>query len=116
MQARKRVIWAILWQMMKIRHGLHIALLEVRRETVHILVIRQNRFSFRTKEIVVPDANQRQQDRQVFLGRRGGEMLVHRVCARKQFNEVINKVELEGKYVPHFKPGKELRDRANIYG
>ncbi|MFH0405824.1 integration host factor subunit beta, partial [Klebsiella quasipneumoniae] len=23
--------------------------------------------------------------------------------------------ELEGKYVPHFKPGKELRDRANIY-
>ncbi|MCE9513845.1 integration host factor subunit beta, partial [Escherichia coli] len=21
-----------------------------------------------------------------------------------------------GKYVPHFKPGKELRDRANIYG
>ncbi len=39
--------------------GLHIALLEVRRETVHILVIRQNRFSFRAKEIVVPDANQR---------------------------------------------------------
>lgn len=27
-----------------------------------------------------------------------------------------DKVELEGKYVPHFKPGKELRDRANIYG
>ena len=25
-------------------------------------------------------------------------------------------VELDGKYVPHFKPGKELRDRANIYG
>ncbi|MGS3064387.1 integration host factor subunit beta, partial [Escherichia coli] len=23
---------------------------------------------------------------------------------------------LEGKYVPHFKPGKELRDRAKIYG
>ena len=23
------------------------------------------------------------------------------------------KVELPGKYVPHFKPGKELRDRAN---
>jgi integration host factor subunit beta len=27
-----------------------------------------------------------------------------------------DKVDLEGKYVPHFKPGKELRDRANIYG
>ncbi|HEY7864591.1 MAG TPA: HU family DNA-binding protein, partial [Psychromonas sp.] len=22
-------------------------------------------------------------------------------------------VELEGKYVPHFKPGKEMRDRVN---
>lgn len=27
-----------------------------------------------------------------------------------------DKVKLDGKYVPHFKPGKELRDRANIYG
>ncbi|MGP4123673.1 MAG: integration host factor subunit beta [Sodalis sp. (in: enterobacteria)] len=26
-----------------------------------------------------------------------------------------DKVELKGKYVPHFKPGKELRNRANIY-
>lgn len=24
-----------------------------------------------------------------------------------------DKVELQGKYVPHFKPGKELRDRVN---
>ena len=24
------------------------------------------------------------------------------------------KVELEGKYVPHFKPGKELRERVNL--
>ncbi|WP_372769623.1 integration host factor subunit beta [Pseudoalteromonas sp.] len=24
-----------------------------------------------------------------------------------------DKVELHGKYVPHFKPGKELRDRVN---
>ena len=27
-----------------------------------------------------------------------------------------DKVEVPEKYVPHFKPGKELRDRANIYG
>ncbi|MBL4828939.1 integration host factor subunit beta [Aliivibrio kagoshimensis] len=25
-----------------------------------------------------------------------------------------DKVELDGKYVPHFKPGKELRERVNI--
>ncbi|NTS77945.1 integration host factor subunit beta [Catenovulum sp. SM1970] len=24
-------------------------------------------------------------------------------------------VQLEGKYVPHFKPGKELRERVNIF-
>ena len=24
------------------------------------------------------------------------------------------KVELDGKYVPHFKPGKELRERVNL--
>ena len=27
-----------------------------------------------------------------------------------------DKVELEGKYVPHFKPGKELRERVNMVG
>lgn len=27
-----------------------------------------------------------------------------------------DKVDLDGKYVPHFKPGKELRDCANNYG
>ncbi|BAH83230.1 integration host factor subunit beta [Candidatus Ishikawella capsulata] len=26
-----------------------------------------------------------------------------------------NIVQLKGKYVPHFKPGKELRNRANTY-
>ncbi|UJF19973.1 integration host factor subunit beta [Vibrio sp. SS-MA-C1-2] len=25
------------------------------------------------------------------------------------------KVELDGKYVPHFKPGKELRERVDVY-
>ncbi|RUO25629.1 integration host factor subunit beta [Aliidiomarina minuta] len=25
-----------------------------------------------------------------------------------------DKVQLEGKYVPHFKPGKALRDRVNV--
>nr|BET44407.1 MAG: integration host factor subunit beta [Candidatus Aschnera chinzeii] len=26
-----------------------------------------------------------------------------------------NKISLKGKYVPHFKPGKELRNRVNLY-
>ncbi len=69
--------------------GFHIALLEVGRETVHILVVRQNRFGFSTEEIVVPDTDQRQQHRQVFLRRSGGEVFVHGVRARKQLNKVV---------------------------
>ena len=45
--------------------GLHIALLEIGRKTVHILIIRQNRLGFRTEEIVVPQADQRQQHRNI---------------------------------------------------
>ncbi|CCK16170.1 hypothetical protein BN136_2180 [Cronobacter universalis NCTC 9529] len=69
--------------------GFHIALLEVRREAVHVLVVRQNRFGFGTKEVVVPDANQRQQHRQVFLKRRGGEVFVHLVRAGEQLDKVV---------------------------
>ncbi len=69
--------------------GFHVALLEVGRETVHILVIRQNRFGFSTEEVVVPDTDQRQQHRQVFLSRGGGEVFVHRVRAREQLNKVV---------------------------
>nr|VXZ89891.1 Uncharacterised protein [Klebsiella pneumoniae] len=46
--------------------GLHVALLEVSGKAVHVLVVRQNRFGFRTEEVVVPDADQSQQHRQVF--------------------------------------------------
>ncbi len=56
---------------------------------MHVLVVRQNRFGFSTKEIVVPDANQCQQHRQVLLSRRRGEVLVHGMCAAQQLLEVI---------------------------
>ncbi len=45
----------------------HVALLEIRREAVHVLVVRQNGFGFSTEEVVVPDTDQRQQHRQVFF-------------------------------------------------
>ncbi len=69
--------------------GFHVALLEVGREAVHILVIRQNRFGFGTEEVVVPDTDQRQQHRQVFLSRSGGEVFVHGVGAVEQLNKVV---------------------------
>lgn len=68
--------------------GFHVALLEVGRETVHILVIRQNRFGFGTEEVVVPDTDQRQQHRQVFQPG-GGEVFVHRMRAGEQLNKVV---------------------------
>ena len=69
--------------------GFHIALLEVGRKAMHVLVVRQDRFGFSAKEVVVPDTNQRQQHRQVFLRCGGGEVFIHRVRAGEQFNEVI---------------------------
>ena len=56
---------------------------------MHILVVRQNRFGFSTEEVVVPDTDQRQQYRQVFLRRGRGEVFIHRVRAGEQLNKVV---------------------------
>lgn len=69
--------------------GFHVALLEVSSKAVHVLVIRQDRFGFSAKEVVVPDTDQRQQHRQVFLWCGGGEVFVHRMRAGEQLNEVV---------------------------
>lgn len=43
-----------------------------------------------------------------------GSFSLHYRAARKGRNpKTGDAVELEGKYVPHFKPGKELRERVN---
>ena len=44
-----------------------------------------------------------------------GSFSLHYRAARLGRNpKTGEKVELEGKYVPHFKPGKELRERVNL--
>ena len=44
-----------------------------------------------------------------------GSFSLHYRAARVGRNpKTGDSVELSGKYVPHFKPGKELRDRVNI--
>ena len=44
-----------------------------------------------------------------------GSFCLHFRSARKGRNPKTGEaVELNGKYVPHFKPGKELRDRVNL--
>src|SRR5688572_19728713 len=67
----------------------HVALLEVSGKTVHVLVVWQDSFGFSAIEIVVPDADQRQQYRQVFLSRRIREVFIHRVSTAQQLFEVI---------------------------
>ena len=69
--------------------GFHVALLEVGCEAVHVLVVRQDRFGFSAEEVVVPDTDQRQQHRQVFLRLGSGEVFIHRVRAGEQLNEVV---------------------------
>ncbi|SVK52092.1 Uncharacterised protein [Acinetobacter baumannii] len=69
--------------------GFHVALLEVSGKTVHVLIVRQNGFGFGAEEVVVPNTDQCQQHRQVFLRRRFGEVLIHGVRAAQQLLEVV---------------------------
>jgi integration host factor subunit beta len=43
----------------------------------------------------------------------GSFSLHYREARRGRNPKTGESVQLEGKYVPHFKPGKELRDRVN---
>jgi len=44
-----------------------------------------------------------------------GSFTLHYRAARKGRNpKTGDAVQLDGKYVPHFKPGKELRERVNL--
>jgi hypothetical protein len=64
-------------------------LLEVSRETVKVLIIRQNSLSLSTKEVIVPNANQSQKHRQVLLQRSTHEMLVHVMSTLQELGKVF---------------------------
>ena len=44
----------------------------------------------------------------------GSFSLHYRAPRRRRNTKTGDAVELTGKYVPHFKPGKELRERVNL--
>ena len=56
---------------------------------MHILIVRKNSFSFGSVKIVIPDANQRQDYRQVFVEIFAAEVIIHGVCTFKQLDVVI---------------------------
>ena len=68
---------------------LHVSLLEVVRELVQILVVRQERMGLGAVEVVVPDTEDREEDGQVLLERRGLEVLVHAVRALEELLDIV---------------------------
>jgi len=68
--------------------GLHVHLLQVFDEVAQVVVVGQERVALCTPEVVVPDAEHRQQHRHVAFERLAEEMLVHAVGAGQQILEV----------------------------
>ena len=69
--------------------ALHVALLEIGGEAVQVLVVRQDRLRLGAEEVVVPDADQGQQDGNVAVERRIPEVDVHHIEALQQLPEVV---------------------------
>ena len=69
--------------------ALHVELLQVRREPLQVLVVRQDRLRLRAEEVVVPHADQAEDHRKVSLEGRGAEVLVDRVEAREHLPELL---------------------------
>lgn len=67
----------------------HVALLEVSGEAMHVLVVRQDGLAGRAMEIVVPDAEQRERDRQIAFEISRAEMFVHFVRSGEERLEVL---------------------------
>ena len=69
--------------------ALHVQLLQEGREMLEVLVVGDHRLGVGPAEIVVPDAEQRQDDRHIAFRRCLDEMLVHRVGAGQQLVKTI---------------------------
>ncbi|MXP51023.1 integration host factor subunit beta [Pantoea sp. SoEX] len=67
------------------------------------------------KEIIEYMANTLSQGQRIEIRGFGSFSLHYRAPRIGRNPKTGDKVNLEGKFVPHFKPGKELRDRANMY-
>ena len=69
--------------------ALHRQLLEVGREALQVVLVRQHRHRLGTEEVGVPDRQQPHQHRQVLLERRRAEVLVHLVEAVEHRPEIV---------------------------
>ena len=87
-------------------------------ELIERLAARQTQLSLQDVELVVKSllehmAQSLAQGERIEI-RGFGSFSLHYRAPRVGLNPKTGQsVDLEGKYVPHFKPGKELRDRVN---
>ena len=69
--------------------ALHVKLLQIRRQELQILVIRNHRIPVDIVIVVVPNPQQRHNHRNVLLQRRGTEMVVHRLGAAQKLVKIL---------------------------
>ena len=78
--------------------GFHVGLLEVGGEAVQVLVVREHGVARSAKEVVVPNTDEGEDNREVLVGRSGLEMLIHFVSALVELHVVIEtNAESDGK-------------------
>jgi len=87
-------------------------------ELIERLAERQSQLSLKDVELVVKSllehmAQSLAQGKRIEIRGFGSFSLHYREPRVGRNPKTGQSVELEGKYVPHFKPGKELRDRVN---
>ncbi len=69
--------------------ALHVELLQVGREPAEVLAVRQDRLGLGPEEVVVPEADETEEDGQVALERRRPEVLVDGVEAGQHLAEPL---------------------------
>ncbi len=69
--------------------ALHRQLLQIRRETLQVLLVGKDAGSLRAEKVAVPDGKQAHQHGQILFEWRGAEMLVHLVEAAEHRAEII---------------------------
>ena len=67
----------------------HVGLLEVGGKAVQVLVVREHRVAGSAEEVVVPHADEGEDDRHVLVGRGGLEVLIHLVGALVELHVVL---------------------------
>lgn len=87
-------------------------------ELIELLANQQTQLSAKEVEIAIKEileqmAQTLEQGDRIEIRGFGSFSLHYRAPRQGRNPKTGETVELEGKYVPHFKPGKELRDRVN---